>query len=198
MARRRASYLPSSPNLMLTRLTICAATRIRVLRRPIRLSATTITCLSCATRPRRTPYWYSGEAHWAKPSRHNQATIACQPTGWVGWTASWCLSRMSPALHQPESPPPLPSSCLKTIIKFVSERESRRNMPSSIDSRHVFCEATKTGPRPPFFWAKTISVCRLARLFTFSRGRWIVVQSASSEVALDLLLLLSPSLLLCT
>ena len=34
-----------------------------------------------ATRSSRKPHWRLGEAHLAKPSRHNQAAIACQPIG---------------------------------------------------------------------------------------------------------------------
>ena len=40
LARRRSSYPPPSSNLMLTRPTVTAATRLRVLRRSTRLSAT--------------------------------------------------------------------------------------------------------------------------------------------------------------
>ena len=40
LARRRSSYPPSSPNLVLTHPTVSTATRLRVLRHPIRLSVT--------------------------------------------------------------------------------------------------------------------------------------------------------------
>ena len=76
-----------------------------------------IACLSRATRSRqRTPHWRSGEAHLAKLSGHNQAATACKTTGWVGWTGSWChFSRVSPALHRPERPPP-PTHTRKLLI----------------------------------------------------------------------------------
>ena len=49
---------------------------------------------------------YSSKAHLVKPFKHNQASTACQPTGWVGQTTSWCyLSRASLALHPPKRPP---------------------------------------------------------------------------------------------
>ena len=67
-----------------------------------------ITCLLSATCSQRAPYWRSGEALLAKPSRHNQTDISCQPTNWIRWIASSChLSRMSPAVHSLESPPQL-------------------------------------------------------------------------------------------
>ena len=107
LARRRSSYPPFSSNLVLThpilRAAIRAATRSRA---PYQTFRDNITCLSRATRSRKTLYRHSGEAHLRKifqtqPSCHRLSTNRLSRMD----THSWChLSRVSPTSHPPKNP----------------------------------------------------------------------------------------------
>ena len=69
LARRRSIYPLSSPNLVLTAYSpdsTCSNTLARATA-PHQAFRDSITCLSHATRSRRTPYWRSGEAHLVQP-----------------------------------------------------------------------------------------------------------------------------------
>ena len=72
-------YLLFPPIVVLAYPTVYASMRLRVLRYPIRLSATVSPAY-------RVGVW---ERRRDETSRHNEAGNAWQSSGWVGWTASW-------------------------------------------------------------------------------------------------------------
>ena len=95
LARRRSSYPPSLPNLV----------RIHPIEHYQAFRDSTLCLSRAATLPKGTKLELERGAHLGTSSSANHTAAASQPTGRIAKTASWLhLSRVSPALHQPERP----------------------------------------------------------------------------------------------